>query len=143
MNTPLVVDVGETLSGVMVTATVSRVDSMAEIAKATGLFATHIALSTRPSLKWSEAPEITASRLTLAFEEHKDKVIPALFPGLTAGDLDYQILGNSPGAAHREDVHAHVRIAVKAVWKRKVVPRLVDPLTPVPPKEPERTDGEP
>lgn len=135
MNTPLVVDVAETLSGAMVTATVSRKDSMAKIAEETGLFATHIALSTRPSLKWSDAPEITASHLTLAFEKQKHKVIPALFPGLTAEDVEFQILGNSSGAAHREDIHAHVRIAVKAVWKSNIVPRLVDPLTPVPPEK--------
>ncbi len=135
MDTPLVVDVGETLSGVMVTATVSRKDSMTGIAEATGLFATHIALSTRPPLTWSDAPEITASRLTLAFEEHAKAVIPALFPGLTAEDVEYQILGNSSGAAHRPDIHAHVRIAMREVWKSNIVPRLVDPLTPVPPEK--------
>ena len=135
MNTPLVVDVGETLSGVTVTATVSRKDSMAEIAKETGRFATHIALSTRPPLRWSDAPEITASRLTLAFEEHKGVVISALFPELTVEDVEYQVLGNSPGAAHREDIHAHVRIAVREVWESNIVPRLVSPLTPVPREE--------
>lgn len=136
----VVVQVG-TVKGVIVTMTASNKSSMEKIHAECGNGG-HVAFSTLEGVTWMERPDISASDLLACFEHVKynepeviEKALWAIFPeldGIPLSELGFQTIGNDAVSATREDIHAHVRVALKATWDSGIIPRVVDPIEPVP-----------
>lgn len=128
-----------------VMAAPSRKSCMEGIKKACG-DGEHIALYLEGTYLWSDLhASIRASNLLMFWEERwknntegMQAIIGELCPdlaGIPLDELDYRLIGNSPGAAVRQEIHAHVLIAKKTTWASGVIPRVVDPLIPVLPEK--------
>ncbi len=87
-----------------------------------------IELGTQEGLTWIERSFVTASELLQVFEtqwqlnpEKMLKIVWQICPklkGIPTDNLEYQVVGSSPGAAGREDIHAYI-------YLRERRPRLV------------------
>lgn len=120
---------GSTPCIILVTATMSRVNSL----KAIGGY--HIALATEPSLSWADGVTkgFFASSLLLVFEQNARATLRALLPRLSdeeVAELAYSIGGNTEHTANRNDLHAHVPFAPIMIWHEKLVKRMVDDARP-------------
>lgn len=114
---------------IMVTATMSRKNSMAQAG------GWHIALATEPSLSWAQArmKDIYAADLLAVFQRNEASVLSALFPILQAGEiacLACAVGGNTEHTANRKDMHAHIQVAHRGTWSSGRVRRMVDDARP-------------
>lgn len=129
------------VNDVVVTATVSRKSAFSKIAAQPEVpFAVHVALSTEKGYLWSEIDRLSifGTDLLKCWEVNWKKAVRQLFPELTEeqiGELEWRGVVNSPGAAKRQDVHAHILLALRSVWASGIIPRVVAPLEPIPPEE--------
>lgn len=141
--TPVLVFPIGNAKGITITMTRSRLSRMVNIKEALG-DGEHIALGTQGNFKWGDpqCPKLHGTDLLACFEDAKadhletfQEMFWQLYPeykSIPLSELGFQYISNDDVSAVREDVHAHVAIAKKATWGTKRIPRVVDPIEPIP-----------
>lgn len=140
---PLTFSIGK-VQGIVIAATNSRKSCMELVKQEEGGSGEHMSLICHPELTWQEA-NIVASNLTLLWQRLcrrrpaiAERIVHGLYPhlaGVPLSELACRVIGNDEMAAWRDTIHAHIVIAKISTWRSNMVPRIVDPLVPVPPEK--------
>ncbi len=135
-----VIEIG-TMKGLVITMTRSRSSRFKLITQEFD-DGGHIALSTSGGIKWTDRPDVCGEQLLVHFKKMvrkfpdlMDLAFQTIFPeywGMSLSEFGFQTASNDADSGTCDDIHAHVMFALKETWGTGAIPRIVDPIDPVP-----------